>query len=157
MPGFRVDGLPPNKAGGSGKSMWRNEDQARRLIALRNEAHKKLGPRLLTGKVRLTLKVHVGIPEWESLDTEDRQKALIGRGDLDNFVAGVCDGLAAAHDRKVEDETWDEAFNSESAEIRPSEAIAYKDDSWVFEIRAAKVIHSGKDWYEIALEDLGSE
>ncbi len=154
MPGFEVAGLPPHKSVRG--SMWANKEQAKRLIKLRDEADKKLEG-LLTGKVRLTLTVHVGIPEWETLDTEARQKALKAKGDLDNFVTGVSDGLMAAHRNLLQAGTWHETFNTERAEIRPPEAIAYEDDSWIFEIRATKVVHPADDWYKIELEELGSE
>jgi hypothetical protein len=71
-------------------------------------------------------------------------------GDLDNFIAGVCDGLMAAGPRIKRDSLW---MAGEIASINPDHAIAIEDDSAVCSIVATKEV-SGDDsmWYRIILE-----
>ena len=155
MPNFPMDGLPPNK--GVKGSMWANEEQAHRLVALR-KAVKKRVPRVFAGPVRLTLKVHVGIPDWDTLDTDARRKDLKECGDLDNFVAGVCDGLMGLGKYPHPSQELAPMFcEKENEAVHPLKPIAYEDDSQVMEISAKKVIHDGDDRYEVHVEELGRE
>ena len=157
---IEVKGLPPNKSVKG--SMWSNKDQAARLIELRKEALRCLGRKMLTGRVRLTLEVHVGIPGWDTLDADDRRKALRRSGDLDNLITGVSDGLMAAHANLLRAKTWHKDFDidTESDKIHPEKPIAYEDDSQIVEICANKVVTdtaSGEAcWYRVTLEDLGA-
>ena len=114
------DLLPPKKRP-------RSTIQKDRLIALKKEALEALrlqasGP--FENEVRLALSVHVGF----ALENKSGNR---GSGDLDNFVAGVCDGLKKAD----------------------SEEYVISDDSKVVKIHAEKLV--GPDdhsWYEIVLE-----
>ena len=152
---FQVKGMPPNKSVDG--SMWGKKEQATRLIALREKALKHRGPQVLTGRIRLTLEVHVGIPEWNTLGTEDRREALKRCGDLDNFIGGVCDGLMAADENVIKKQLWHKDFKNANKEIHPRESIAYKDDAQIMEIRAKKVVVDVAlaYWYKVELEDLG--
>ena len=152
---FQVKGMPPNKSGDG--SMWGKKEQTTRLIALREEALKHRGSQMLTGRIRLTLEVHVGIPDWDTRDADARRTALKERGDLDNSIAGVCDGLMAAHENLLKERSWHKDFDAADPAIHPKESIAYKDDAQIMEIRAKKVVVDGAlgDWYEVELEDLG--
>ena len=153
MPRFQVNGLPPNKSVKG--SMWANEEQAHRLIALREAALTKPVPRVFAGPVRLTLKVHVGIPDWDTLDTDARRKALKECGDLDNFVAGVCDGLMKAHPNTLKvPRPKGHPLLSFPEHVRPSKPIAFKDDSQIMKIDAERIVSSGDHrWYEVVLEE----
>ena len=117
--------------------MW--GQQAPRLIALRKKALEALGTEQpFTDDIRLTLRVHVG-------NHNDR-----GSGDLDNYVAGVCDGLMAAHRNAKPDGSFEE---SENSAVHPTKPIAILDDSNVIKIDAEKLVGlEDKYWYEIELE-----
>lgn len=135
---FRVDGhLPPKKRGEL--SMWGQEVEARRLVALRKAALEAMGGKPpLRVEISLDLVVNVGPANqrWT--------------GDLDNFVTGLCDGLMAADDRAHLHALWSEL---EHEELDPGKVIAIVDDSQVVEIRARKLAGQGDDpWYEVVLQ-----
>ena len=145
---FEVHGeLPPKKYAKNGNSMWGDETEARRLIALRQKALKKFGSRgPLAGKIRLALCVYV------------RRAPNQNRGDLDNFISGVCDGLMGLGKHPHPEQKLAPIFcEKENEAVHPSKSIAYKDDSQVMEICAKKLVHDGDDGYEVELEKLGRE
>ena len=117
--------------------MWGKPTEAGRLIALREKALEVLGTQQpFTSKIQLTLRVHV--------PRNDRST-----GDLDNFVAGVCDGLMKAADGVSAPPPFDE---SENSAVRPDKTIAIRDDSEVLKIDAEKIVCPGGGyWYEIEL------
>lgn len=155
MPSFQVDGLPPNKAGGSGNSMWSDDEQACRLIALRREALGALDAPL-SGDVRLTLKVHLRLPDWGTRETAKRYEALKSIGDLDNFIGGVCDGLMGLGKHPDPKQKLASVFcDAENEAICPKKMIAYEDDSQISEIVATRIVHSANPRYEVGLEELG--
>lgn len=124
---FTVSGLPPNIKKNKG-SMSRIQEQATRLERLQNEAFEALRSQAsdepFKDDVRLTLSVHVGF-------NDARDSGIWGLGDLDNFVAGVCDGLKKGD----------------------SEDYVIFDDSKVVKIDAEKLL--GPDpgsWYAVTLE-----
>ena len=154
MPCFRVDGLPPNKAGGNGNSMWSDDEQACRLIALRREALGALDAPL-SGDVRLTLKVHVRIPDRGTLETAKRYEALKSIGDLDNLIGGVCDGLMGLGEYPHPKQKLASVFSdAENEAVHPTKMIAYKDDSQIAEIGATRVEHAADPRYEVTVEKL---
>ena len=114
------DLLPPKKRP-------RSQIQKERLIALRKEALGALRSQSsepFENNVRLAVSVHVGF-------AQEQKSGNRGSGDLDNFVAGVCDGLKKAE----------------------SEEYVISDDSKVVKINAEKSV--GPDnysWYAIVLE-----
>ena len=135
---FRVEKeLPPKKDGAN--SMWGKPTEARRLVVLRRAALEALGEQPpFTRKIRLTLRVHVGL-------RNDRHS-----GDLDNFIAGVCDGLMAGDPRSSAHQSFDERENSP---VHPSKTVAIFDDSQVMRVDAEKLVGLSDDhWYEIKLE-----
>ena len=109
------------------------------MVALRTAALQALGglpP--FERDVRLALKVHVG-------PTNDRRA-----GDLDNYVAGVCDGLMAADPRSS---VHPSLRTPERPEIHPSQCIAIRDDSEIISIQAEKLFGLGnRPWFEVVLE-----
>ena len=154
MPYFEVDGLPPNKSGGSGNSMWSDDEQACRLVALRKKALGALAAPL-SGDVRLTLKVHVRIPDWGTLETAKRHEALKSIGDLDNLIGGVCDGLMGLGKHPHPDQNLAALFcDANNEDVHPTKMIAYEDDSQIAEIGAMRVVHSAAPGYEVELEQL---
>ena len=78
-----ADARPPRKAGGA--SMWSRESQSLRLVCLRQAALVAMADRApFSCLLQLSLTVYVGT-------RHTRRK-----GDLDAYIAGVCDGLMAA-------------------------------------------------------------
>ena len=150
---FRVENwLPPKKGGAI--SMWgkdATDTERARLIELRKAALADRGSQKpFEGDIRLSLRVHIGF--------SDKSTGATGSGDLDTFVAGVCDGLMKAHHNTLEKKSWHPSFDRPAnAEVHPKHAIAYWDDSKIMEIRAKKTVASapGKEsWYEVTLEEL---
>jgi hypothetical protein len=134
---FTVRGfLPPKKDGAN--SMWNKTSERTRLIELHREAHKGRGPmEPLSAEIRLTVEIHC------------RAQELLGIGDLDNFITGVCDGLMAVAPGTPVAPDWD---SPELAPIHPSKTIALHDDRNVVEIVARKVAsETGESWYQVVL------
>lgn len=135
---FRVDGdVPPKKDGAN--SMWTKPPEISRLILLREaalEAMHSAGP----FRKNISIKLEIYCPA----------ERLARVGPLDNFIAGVCDGLMAAGPRIKPDTRW---MADELASINPDLAIAIEDDSGVCSIMAMKeTSHDGSMWYRVILE-----
>ena len=134
---FTVLGLPPKKDGA--KSMWGKHTEAERLVKLRNAAYEALqGYQPFRSNTKVTLKAHVG-------PVNDRRT-----GDLDTFIAGVCDGLMATNYGGRLATLWDDF---KSSGIYPTEPVAIEDDSQVVYIQAEKIVSdTDQPWYEVVLE-----
>ncbi len=137
---FEVDGRPPNKTGA--KSMWGREGQVPRLIALREAAHRALealpdSPRFTRRPIRLTLRVRV-------VPGEEEEKA-----DLDHYIAGVCDGLMAAHPNAHAH--LHESF-AENPKVDPKHWFAIEDDSKIDQIRATRCEVQDRTHYWVEIE-----
>lgn len=135
--GFRVTGiLPPKKDGAN--SMWNKETEAPKLVALRLQGLRALGNRPpFSQEIRIKVTIHVGSPK------------AISSGDLDTFVAGICDGLMQAHPLADIHQLFCEP---ENAGIHPQKTIAIDDDSQIIEIHAKKLFGRAADnWYEVEL------
>lgn len=134
---FQVKGLPPRKDGA--QSMWgiKNPDW-QRLVELRCAAADAFHGELpLTGNIKLTLHVHC---------------SSLSKGDLANFIGGVCDGLQAAARNSKRDSIAPTLVCGDAIDaFRP---IAYQDDKFVTSVDAQIIIASGPDWYEISLQGL---
>ncbi|MDP8942581.1 MAG: RusA family crossover junction endodeoxyribonuclease [Actinomycetota bacterium] len=142
---FRVGGeIPPVKSGAA--SMWRNPEQVRRIRALRRAA-----AQAMSGQAPLDEPVAVRVRVF--MLGEDRRPPLWLRrasGDLDNLLAGVCDGLQAADPRGWDEATW----SDDPPEIRPDRAVAFTDDSWVQRLEGEALPRSGEPAYEVELRPL---
>ena len=140
---FTVEGhLPPKKhgkpRGDEARSMWGKEREAKRLIELRQYALAALGSQeRFRGDVRLTLRVHIGPDE----------RIQGNGGDLDNFIAGVCDGLMAAQ----QNPRFDPKLWSQHPEVCPNRHIAFEDDSQVVQVDARKFINHRASRYKVVL------
>ncbi len=133
---FEILGLPPKKDGAN--SMWSNYIEIPRLIALRYEAHKAMGH---TKPFVKNIQLHVQLYLTKNDHTV---------GDLDTFVAGICDGLMAAHGGANQlHEKWKKEIDA----IQPDKTIAIEDDSQVMSIQAFKQIlpAGGKDRYSVTI------
>ena len=94
---FSVSYLPPKKDGA--QSMWGKPVEAKRLVALRTLAQNAIkGNPPFQSRIKLNLTVYVGMKNDKTT------------GDLDTFVAGVCDGLMAAYPSGKLDPIWDDAM-----------------------------------------------
>ncbi len=138
---FKVMGRPPKKHGE--KSMWARSDEAPLVARLRKEA---LETRLKTGLtepfyslVALELQVFVPKPQLESI------------GDLDSFIAGVCDSLQAA-DPKVHPHPAVE-------ETAPEHTLLIENDAKVVSIMARKIAleENQKVYYKVAIEPFSQD
>jgi hypothetical protein len=124
--------------------MWSRESQSLRLISLRQAALAAMADRApFSCLVHLSLSVYVGT-------RHTRRK-----GDLDAYIAGVCDGLMAATPITHLAVLWD---TSALAPISPRRAIVFRDDSQIVSIRAEKIAGaSPTPWYEVKVEEYRSE
>lgn len=143
---FIVTGELPPKKGGRPPSMWnknKKPSQTQRLIALRKAAHQALGTeQRFTKEVSLTLAVCVGEGGGDPNN----------RGDLDTWIAGVCDGLCTAKEN-VKKENLDPSFDSpENAHVKPFEWSALSDDGIITKILATKLlVGHGPSHYSVEL------
>ena len=130
----RIEGKPPKKDGAS--SMWSKDSEVKRLIALRERAYEfyKKG-KVLNNNIKLTLKVH--------LKKNGRRV-----GDLDNFIAGICDGLMFAHDNKEL-----KISRNFPEHIHPRKFRLIEDDYLIVKIIAEKK-KSDEEYYEVELEEI---
>lgn len=135
---FRVEGLPPKKNGAN--SMWGKRLESERLVSLRKAALEKMGGRLpLKSNIKLGVTVHIGA----------KNDRLVG--DLDTFIAGICDGLMKSAPRcKLCPDIWSKTDNKD---IHPEIPIAIDEDSQVISIKAAKIVgDTDKRFYDVTLE-----
>jgi hypothetical protein len=133
------DLLPPKKTGGA--SMWSKLSQAPRLIHLRQAAYAAFdGYEPFEGLVQLTLTVHIGAQYTRR------------KGDLDSYLAGVCNGLMRATSTTHLASIWsDHALT----DIHPYRAIAIQDDYQITRIVGEKIFGTDTtQWYEVILEEL---
>ena len=143
---FLVKGnLPPKKDGA--KSMWAKDDETPQfIVALREkalEARSKVGlNECFDSLVAIEFTLFVPKSQLESI------------GDLDNFIAGICDGLQAA-DKKVEPHP---IFNMPGREgIDPSQALLIENDAKVVSITAKKIALDEDNqelYYKVAVEQV---
>jgi hypothetical protein len=137
-----ADARPPRKAGGA--SMWSRESQSLRLVRLRQAALAVMADRApFSGLIHLSLTVYVGT-------RHTRRK-----GDLDAYIAGVCDGLMAATSITHLAALW---ADTALATIHPRRHLIFRDDSQVVSIRAEKIVGpNSMPWYEVRVEELRTE
>ncbi len=116
---FEVEGLPPKKDGAN--SMWRKGAQQNRLKALRVEAANRMAASPpTTSAIKMTLCVY----------------AHPGKGDLDNFITGICDGLMAAHHlTPIDLSLWMDIPES----ARPNHSICFQDGMVINQITATRL------------------
>jgi hypothetical protein len=129
---FRVDALPPKKDGAN--SMWRKGSELPRLKALRVAASQAMiGVSVPVKDVQLKLTFHTD------------PKA----GDLDSFIAGICDGLMAAQASiPIDASAWFDL----PVDARPAKAIAFGDDAIISKIDAERIVAKAtRYWYEVAI------
>jgi hypothetical protein len=121
--------------------MWGKLSQAPRLIRLRQAAYAALDGHVpFEGLVQLTLTVHIG-------DRHTRRK-----GDLDSYIAGVCNGLMRATSTTHLAPIWSDWALTD---IHPYRALAIQDDYQITRIVGKKIFGTDStQWYEVILEEL---
>ena len=135
MYSFPVPGLPPKK--GSATSMWSVDLEARRVRELRLAATKAIGddPPL---RRSITLRM------WVYVHENTKQV-----GDLDTFVAGVCDALMVAPTGAPLAPVLNDLGEGRAS---PTMMLAIEDDSQVVRIEAEKIVDPGREQrYEVEL------
>lgn len=116
---FVVQGLPPKKDGAN--SMWRKSSQFQRLKMLRKTASEAMQDKpTIEARIAMTVQVY----------------AHPAKGDLDNFVTGICDGLMAAHPRTpIDIDKW-----ADLPEVAwPDQTICFRDDMLIDRITAQRL------------------
>jgi hypothetical protein len=128
---FHVDDLPPIKRGA--ESMWGK--QTARVKSLRKAAARE--PHEVA---ELTDCVHLDVVVFATpLD-----------GDLDGFVAGICDGLqppSANYVPFLRAEDWDDV----PAEVRPPVPVAFRDDCAITRISAERRAPGARGGYDVTI------
>jgi hypothetical protein len=124
--------------------MWGRQSQTARLVQLRQAALvAMIDMHPFQQPVRLTLIVYVGT-------RHTRRK-----GDLDAYIAGVCDGLMAATPTTRLAALWS---NDTLSAIHPHRPIAILDDFQIVSIRADKIVGSTTaPWYAVVVEEISAE
>ena len=121
---LEVKGLPPKKD--ISLSMWNDKkkpNQVQRLIELRKEAKDKIKGVICKN---IVFDLRVFIPELKNTKSE---------GDLDNYIAGICDGLMTA----TKDTPISKEFDIHDG-IHPSVRSFINDDCEIVQINARKII-----------------
>ena len=142
---FTVRGRPPKKHGE--KSMWARDDEAPSIALLREKAlEARLKARLndcFRSLVALELTVFAPSSRLESV------------GDLDTFIAGICDGLQAA-DSKVLPYLHKTFQESKQKELDPTVPLLIENDAKVVSITARKVAldEDQEMYYTVAVESI---
>jgi Holliday junction resolvase RusA-like endonuclease len=120
---FEVKGFaPPIKYGD--KSMWTRPGQKEQVIELRKEAKRELGKRKLPVKVPMELEIEISIPQ--------SQYDKYAKGDLDNYITGICDSLQKAHVNVLG------YMDNKEEYIEPDAFFLIDDDKYVRAITATK-------------------
>ena len=131
--------------------MWARGDEAPRVASLRKKAFEARTQARLDGPfhslVALELKIFVRKSKLESI------------GDLDSFIAGVCDGLQAADPKVLPHlhKVFQEAAMKGAA---PSHALLIENDAKVASITARKVAleeNQEASYYKVAIEPLSQD
>ena len=139
---FAVKGRPPKKHGE--KSMWARDDEAPFVVSLREkalEARSKVGlDDCFRSLIALELTVFAPRSRLESV------------GDLDSFIAGICDGLQAADSKVLP--YLHKIFQEPGREgIDPRHALLIDNDAKVVSITGRKVADEDQEmYYKVAIE-----
>ena len=141
---FRVEGRPPRK------SQWGKED-AKLIFRLREEALKarnEIGFHdFFTCHVKITLRVYApNVDDRYLKQTMDNDPSAYV-GDLDSFVAGVCEALQSAPTNPEIDIKIFEGHD----EIGPKIPLIIKDDAQVTTIEAQKIQYDTR-YYTVKIE-----
>jgi hypothetical protein len=131
----QVTGLPPKK--NEAKSMWNDAKRIEHVIRLRQAARsifETIKPLTSDLAVVVTLRI---------------DHKCYNRGDLDNYIGGICDALMATRCSDAQlCKTWNRA---ELVDIHPRFAIAYQDDRQIKSLHVVIEQVDSDSWYSIEL------
>lgn len=127
--GFRVEGKPPKKF--DDKSGWSRKRAVdiRRLREKALEARKQAG---LKDCFHCPVKIEIAIYSPNVIDRSSHDHV----GDLDSFIAGICEYLQPAHQHALP--YLSEIFEGIDEDAHPSKALLIEDDCKVVSIEARK-------------------
>jgi hypothetical protein len=134
-----VDGLPPKK--NEAKSMWNDVKRLAPVIRLRRAARQVFennGP--LTDELALALTLRIN-------------RKCYNRGDLDNYIGGICDALMAT--RCTDAQLCGEWNRAELVDIHPRFPIAYQDDRQISSISVVIEQIDDDSSYSVELRPMG--
>ncbi len=136
---FNVQGRPPRKSGAN--SFWAT-DEASRVFDLRKKAYESLQ----NAKIELPIlsKINLQVTIYGPNIT-NRKNSRTYVGDLDTFVAGVCDAIQAAAKGVKPSPIFENA-----PDIDPKIAII-KDDSQIVSILAKKILDN-TEHYSVTID-----
>lgn len=146
---FEVHGALPPKLPSKG-SIWTDDTEAKRVIKLRQEAYKHFkGKKPLLSEIKLDIDIYTQRPEFHKK-----------KGDLDNFIKGICDSLynplsSLSNPNFLIHEDFK---RPENKNIRPIIFSIITDDFDIIEINARmNFIESDEPHYRIRIEGLSGE
>ncbi|MCL6576924.1 hypothetical protein [Kyrpidia sp.] len=140
---FEVDGKPPRKNGAT--SMWGKDDEIARLVSLRRKALEAMEKEGISDCFRSFVKLEL---------TLFLPRSDLERGDLDNFITGICDGLQAVNSNP-RTKIHHEFLKPENEGIHPSRALLLENDSKIISINARKVLRDNRELsYKIVIESV---
>lgn len=139
---FFIHGRPPRKY--RGQSIWSSDDEAPLVKTLRQialDARKEKGIECFECPVKLELTI-------SAFNITNRNNPENYVGDLDAFVAGICESLSITDGQAEPNPIF-----QESDEIYPDKPILIKDDCQVVKIKAKKIkIPSDETSYTVSIE-----
>jgi len=139
---FNVEGRPPRKSGA--KSCWAS-DEANYVLEFRLkalEAKKNSGlSEPMIEPVKLTLEIY-------SPNVIDRSNSQTYLGDLDTFVAGVCESLQPA-----DFQVTPNIIFKDHEDVHPNLPLILKDDAQVVEVIAKKT-SDDHEHYSLIIETM---
>jgi len=139
---FDVDGRPPRKSGA--KSCWAS-DEAHYVLELRLKALEAKKQVNLQDTITSTVKIELII---FSPNITDRSNSQTYVGDLDTFVAGVCESLQPADSKVIPNVIF-----QGKDEVHPHLPLIFKDDAQVVEVLAKKISNE-IEHYSIVIETI---
>ncbi len=143
---FIVRDIPPKKDGA--KSMWLKDSEAPRIISLRKAALDAMKKASLNGCILSPVKLEVTVFAPSSQFIRKSGNYI---GDLDTLIAGICDGLQAAHSNTPIAHALFQSL--QTPEIHPKHKLLLDDDAQVMAIVAKKIhLDNSQPYYQIVLE-----
>lgn len=141
---LQVNGRPPRKSGA--KSCWAS-DEAHYVLELRLKALEAKKQANLLEPISVPVRLELTIFSPNIVDRGNAQTYL---GDLDTFVAGVCESLQSADSKVIPNVIF-----QGNDEVHPHLPLILKDDAQIVEV-IAKKIKDETEHYSIVIETLNS-
>jgi Holliday junction resolvase RusA-like endonuclease len=137
-----VEGKPPRKNGAN--SLWAT-GEAQRVLDLRLKIHETQKENNRVGAINTPVKIELSVYAPNITNRKNTQTYV---GDLDTFVAGICECIQSAHPKAKLSQIF-EKHN----EVAPHIPLIIYDDTQVVEIIAKKIL-SEKFHYTVIIEEV---